>query len=107
MSTSNRRGEAVVLKPRMHRLDAASAAGFRSEALPMVRNKTVCVVDLSSVSFVDSSGLGSLVSILKAMRPGAQVRLAECSTTVRQLLGLTRLDRIFRTYDSVEAALGG
>lgn len=107
MSVNPRTSDAVVLKPRMHRLDAASAAGFRSEALPMVRNKAVCVVDLSMVTFVDSSGLGSLVSLLKAMRPGAQVRLAECSSTVRQLLGLTRLDRIFRTYDSVDAALGG
>ncbi|MCA9571274.1 MAG: STAS domain-containing protein [Myxococcales bacterium] len=99
--------DAVVLRPRMSRLDAASAAGFRSEALPMVRNKSVCIVDLTAVGFVDSSGLGSLVSLLKAMRPGSQLRLANCAGAVRQLLTLTRLDRIFRTYDSVEAALGG
>ncbi len=97
----------IVLKPKLSRLDAANAASFRREAVPRLKDKTVCVVDLAGVGFVDSSGLGSLVSLLKAMRPGSQVRLANCAGTVRQLLQLTRLDRIFRTYDSVEAALGG
>lgn len=99
--------DAIVLKPRSSRLDAASALAFRTDAMPSVRGKRICIVDLSNVRFVDSSGLGSLVSLLKAMKPGAQLRLANCNPTVRQLLSLTRLDRIFRTYDSVPAALEG
>jgi anti-sigma B factor antagonist len=107
MIRSVRVPDAIVLTPRCARLDAASALGFRSEALPMVRNQSVCVIDLGSVGFIDSSGLGSLVSLLKAMRPGAQVRLANCSSTVGQLLRMTRLDRIFRMYETVDAALAG
>jgi anti-sigma B factor antagonist len=99
--------DAVVLTPRCARLDAANALHFRTEALPKVRNRSVCIIDLASVSFIDSTGLGSLVSLLKAMHPGAQVRLANCGGTVRQLLTLTRLDRIFRTYDTLDAALAG
>lgn len=53
-------------------------------------------IDLSEARFIDSSGLGALISLHKTMcgRQG-QVRLVNPSPTCRQLLELTRLHRTF------------
>jgi len=53
-------------------------------------------VDLSETTFVDSSGLGALISLHKALRArGGQLRLINPSTTCQQLFELTRLHRTF------------
>jgi len=52
-------------------------------------------VDLSETTFVDSSGLGALISLHKTLRArGGQLRLINPSATCQQLLELTRLHRI-------------
>lgn len=52
-------------------------------------------VDLSETTFVDSSGLGALISLHKTLRArGGQLRLINPSSTCQQLLELTRLHRI-------------
>jgi anti-sigma B factor antagonist len=60
------------------------------------------VVDLAGVEAVDASGLGALVGLEKwARRTGMKVRLLNPSKYLRELLQLTRLERIF---DIVPAA---
>lgn len=54
------------------------------------------VVDLTGVDAVDASGLGALVGLEKwARQTGMQVRLLNPSKYLRELLQLTRLERIF------------
>jgi anti-sigma B factor antagonist len=53
-------------------------------------------IDLSDTTFVDSSGLGALISLHKTLRGrGGQMRLINPSQTCQQLLELTRLHRTF------------
>jgi anti-sigma B factor antagonist len=53
-------------------------------------------LDLSEATFVDSSGLGALISLHKTLRArGGQMRLINPSPTCQQLLELTRLHRTF------------
>ncbi|MGN6809497.1 MAG: STAS domain-containing protein, partial [Thermomicrobiales bacterium] len=66
------------------------------------------VVDLADVEFIDSTGLGSLVSGLKASRlAGGDLRLARPPEQARTILQLTTLDRVLRPYDTAEEALAG
>jgi anti-anti-sigma factor len=66
------------------------------------------VVDLSQVKFIDSSGLGALISGLKSARQaGGDLRIASPGEQARVVLKLTTLDRVLRPYDSVEDALDG
>lgn len=66
------------------------------------------VMDLSDVSFVDSSGLGSLIAGLKkARQAGGDLRIAAAQEQVRTVLGLTNLDRVLRLYDDVSEATDG
>jgi anti-sigma B factor antagonist len=63
------------------------------------------VLDLESVGFCDSSGLGMFVSIhRRAGMAGGWLRLARPSPQLRRILAVTNLDRLLGAYESVEAA---
>ena len=64
------------------------------------------VIDLGRVAFVDSSGLGSLISALKVLRAnGGDLKLANIGEQVYSVLEMTRLLRVFDTYETSEQAL--
>jgi anti-sigma B factor antagonist len=66
------------------------------------------VVDLSATEFVDSSGLGALVSCLKSARQvGGDLRIVAPSEQVAMVLRMTNLDRILTARASVDDALRG
>jgi anti-anti-sigma factor len=64
------------------------------------------VVDLSDVSFIDSAGLGALISGLKAARgAGGYLRVACPTDQTRLVLELTTLHRVLPPYATIEEAL--
>lgn len=62
------------------------------------------VVDLSRVTFIDSSGLGVLVQAHRTARERDTRLLVVASPPVRKLLRLTALDTVLDTYDELPAA---
>ena len=65
------------------------------------------VLNLSSVSYMDSAGIGELVACYKrALEKGAKVKLVNPSGKVQDLLVLTRLQEIFDIYRDEREALG-
>lgn len=66
------------------------------------------VLDLQQVSFMDSSGLGALISSLKTARlAGGDLRIARPAEQTAMILELTNLNRVLIIYDTVEEALAG
>ncbi len=66
------------------------------------------VVDFSNTGYIDSSGLGVLVSLSKKIRErGGEMRLARLNEDLRTLFELTKLDTLFKIADSREEALNG
>lgn len=64
------------------------------------------VVDLAGASWMNSSGLGMLVSGLTTIRSsGGDLRLANISERIRRSLEITRMDSIFQIYNSVDDAV--
>ncbi len=64
------------------------------------------VVDLSKVKFMNSSGLGMLISGLTTMRNGGgDLRLANVADRIQSLLVITKLITVFKHYDSVDEAV--
>lgn len=64
------------------------------------------VVDLSKVKFMNSSGLGMLISGMTTMRnAGGDLRLANVADRIQSLLVITKLITVFKHYDSVEEAI--
>jgi len=64
------------------------------------------VVDLSAVSYIDSSGIASLVEGLQHARGrGLEFRLCGVAGAVLQVLQLTRLDHVFSIHPTAQEAL--
>jgi anti-sigma B factor antagonist len=88
------------------RLDGRNP-GILAETLGKeLQTRNRIILDLSSVSYIDSTGLGVLVSALKeAIRKEGDIRLINPSDQVRMLLEMTRVDTVFSTYADQKAAL--
>ena len=78
-------------------LAAANANSFRDQArAAMTDAMKVIEIDLSQTMFLDSCGLGSLISLHKtACGKNGSVRLVNPTPPVQQILELTRMHRIF------------
>ena len=64
------------------------------------------IIDLGEVTCINSDGLGVLISVLSTLRKsGIELRLANATDLVDNLLVLTQLVKIFNKYDSVDQAL--
>ncbi|MGI8857702.1 MAG: STAS domain-containing protein [Thermomicrobiales bacterium] len=87
-------------------LDALSAPQAKDAFREYGNGDYHAVVDLAKVSFIDSSGLASLISGLKTFRSqGKEFRLAAVQPNVRQVLTLTMLDRAFDIRPDVRTAV--
>jgi anti-sigma B factor antagonist len=70
----------------------------------LVNNRII--VDLSDVTYIDSSGLGVLVGGLKkALSEEGDIRLINPSVEVKMLMEMTRVDRVFLIFPDLENAL--
>lgn len=100
---------ATIVRPTADRLDIEVAADFRAMLLSLIeQGNRHLIVDLEEVSFVDSSGLGALVSALKTIKRtsgSGDVRLARLQPPVISLLEIIRLNRVFTSYPTVEQAV--
>lgn len=69
------------------------------------KGKNSILLELSSLEYVNSSGLNLLIGMLtRAINAGGELAICGVSDKVRQLLVMTRLDLIFKIYGSVENA---
>ena len=65
-----------------------------------------CVIDISELRYINSSGIGVLITILTKFRnKGGEVCLVKPSENVKKLLIITKLNAIFNIADSEEEAL--
>ncbi|MFC1548906.1 STAS domain-containing protein [Candidatus Omnitrophota bacterium] len=68
--------------------------------------KDKIVINLEGVGYVDSSGLATLVEILKNMRAyGGKLKLANLSPKVKGLFEITKLDKLFDIVSGEEEAV--
>jgi len=66
------------------------------------------LVDFAKTGYIDSSGLGALVSISKKVREqGGELRLSGLNEDLRSLFELTKLDTLFAIADNSAQALSG
>ena len=88
-------------------IDVASAPEFHASLSDLIgKGSEVVMVDLSEVSFIDSSGLGALVGAEKEMRgAGHELRLVVTQPQITRLLELTGLDEVFTVVSSTDASV--
>ena len=88
-------------------IDIYTAPMFKQAVVGLVSDgHSDVVIDLSGVTFMDSSGFGTLLGATRRLRPaGGGLYLAGANTTIQRMLRLTRLDTIMGLYETAEDAV--
>jgi anti-sigma B factor antagonist len=105
LTDSLRDGGVLVIECQEENLDASNVRDFRAAMQRLMQDHTRVVLDMSKLKFVDSSGLGALISCLRETN-GRQgdFRLAQMMPSVRALFELMRMHRVFSIHESVDGA---
>ena len=88
------------------RLDAMVISEFDQAAEKIIAAKPRGLVfDLETTSFIDSSGLSSMVKLYKSMHQSkTPVAFCRASGAVKSLFKLTRVDAVFKIFETLEEA---
>ncbi len=87
-------------------LTAQNATGFKNEVVELIdQGNSQIIVDFSQVSFLDSSGLGALVGVLKKIGHRGDLLVADLNSDVEQMFRICRMDRVLPIRRNVDAAL--
>jgi anti-sigma B factor antagonist len=98
--------EVLVVKPAEKRLDAKVAVSFKESMVNFINSgSNLIVLDLSDVEFVDSSGLGAIVSSLKVLGRKGDIVISGVGSSVLQMFSLTRMDKVFKMFPSQDEAV--
>ena len=88
-------------------VDLDNSPKVRSILLESVGLKRGVLVEMSGVSYIDSSGIASLVEAYQSARGGnTPFALVAVSDAAMRVLELARLDQVFSIHESVTEALG-
>ncbi len=100
-----RRPSVIVVRVQSDRLDETNIAAVRSEvsAAGADSPQLPVALDMANVSFVPSLSLGGLIELSQLFKArGQRLVLANVQPPVRQILAITRLDRLFEIHDDLE-----
>jgi anti-sigma B factor antagonist len=88
-------------------LDVASAPTLRERLIDLVSGGShLLVLDLEGLDFLDSTGLGAIISALKRARTnGGDLRLVCTQSRIRRLFEITALDKAFPLFPSLDDAI--
>ncbi|MDD5287088.1 MAG: STAS domain-containing protein [Desulfuromonadaceae bacterium] len=100
-------GGSVIVFVKEERLDAHNSGDLKTEMNRLFEGGSInLIIDLKEVRFIDSSGLGVLVSGFKnASTRHGTIKLSAMQTQVKSMFELTRLHRVFDIYATVDDAL--
>lgn len=89
------------------RLDAGCSNELKEKINEIVNNSVYnIVIDLSNTNFIDSSGLGALVSKISVCKAnGGDVRLAAPGKRVLEILQITHLDKVLNYFHDLDEAI--
>ena len=99
-------GDVAVVEIPVDELDASNTGELKHDIAPVLEANTKLVIDLSRLRFVDSSGLGAMLSCLRQLTAkGGDLKLSGMQKQVRAVFELVRMHRIFDIYGTREEAV--
>jgi anti-sigma B factor antagonist len=89
------------------RIGGNTVALYKSIRCLIQEGKRLILLNLAGVTYIDSSGLGELISSqVSALNKGGEIKLVYLTETLRELLTVTKLLEVFDVYESESEALG-
>lgn len=101
----NQQEDLSIVKIDESRLDALIAPEFKKNMEKLIsEGNTHIILDISDLSFMDSSSLGAMVAVLKLTGSHGKMIICGASGSVMDLFKLTRMDRVFTLVKNIEQA---
>ena len=99
-------GDITVIVVKVDALDASNAKAFKAELRPTLVTSSKVLLGLGEVSFIDSSGLGCILSCLREVTSGGgDLRLFDVTNPVRGLIEMVRLHKIVDILNTKEEGI--
>ncbi|MGQ9631458.1 MAG: STAS domain-containing protein [bacterium] len=107
MEMSIRESQDIAIVDLSGEIDAQNSSDIKSRIKALISDgKVKFVINLSGVRYMDSSGLGVLVSGLKtARKDGGDLKLSGLQPEVQNIFELTQLNKVFEIYESESEAI--
>jgi anti-sigma B factor antagonist len=87
------------ITPKVNSLDATNVHIFKNQLEDRIRDNDYLLINLESIDFLDSSGLGALIWTLREIESkGGSLRLCNLKKPVIMLLEVVRMHRVFEIY---------
>ncbi|SDK80328.1 anti-sigma B factor antagonist [Maridesulfovibrio ferrireducens] len=97
-----------IITPGTTRLDASTAVDFKTALLNLIKENNIRILlNLEQIEFIDSSGLGAIISALRQVGVKGDIKLCNVNKQIMELLRLTRLDKILDSFENEKTALEG
>lgn len=98
-------GNVFIAKVLESRIAVDVAPLFKKDLVEFVtKGNRMIVLDMTDVTFIDSSGLGALIGTLKVMGNDGELVLSGACESVVNMFKLTRMNKVFRMFNSAEEA---
>lgn len=98
--------DGLVVRVLSGRIDAAGAIEFKEAVREAAEQPgSPVVLDLSRVTFLDSSGLGAVVAVMKLLGPERPLQLAAVHPNVAKVFRLTRMDSVFTIHPDLPVSM--
>lgn len=101
-------GSVMVITPEGESLDAKDAPDFKEKVIDLIytNDSDSVVLNLSHLNFIDSSGLGTFLSILRLLHSrGGELKLSGMNKSIRTMFELVSMHKIFEIYETPEDAV--
>lgn len=106
--TTLQRDGVLILRLDSETLDAKQAQGFKEKAIQIISQKgnDQVIFDLQKLQFIDSSGLGAFLSLLRQINTrGGRLCLAGMTPPVKTIFELVSMQKIFECCDTIDQAI--
>lgn len=104
LSIAQTKDGALVIDVQEKRLDAAVALSFKDAMRSAADHPgSPVILGLSKIEFMDSSGLGAIVGVMKLLGADRPLELACLTPGVAKVFRLTRMDTVFRIHAALPA----
>jgi anti-sigma B factor antagonist len=96
----------IIMKVEIDVMDAGNTDAFKAAISPLLNGNNRVLLDLTRLTFIDSSGCGTLLSIYNRVKSsGGMLKIYGVQEQILEIFDLIRLDRIIDVFKTKEAAL--
>lgn len=99
-------GHVLILQVKSDHVDAANSNDFRTVGASLIHDSKSVLLDLEGVNFIDSAGLGALLSLMRKVKEaGGDFRVCCVSRAIQVLFELVRMHKVLEIYTSRTEAM--